>query len=81
MAGSIPFVHNSGGQVEIVGRDPRLCYENEEAAEKISAVLGDRAMLAALREMLAHQRKLFTVERFRIGMRAAVEEVIGASCG
>ena len=79
MAGCVPFVHNSGGQVEIVGRDPRLCYEDEEATEKISAVLGDRATLTALREMLAAQRELFTVERFRIGMRAAVEEVIAAS--
>ncbi len=81
MAGCIPFVHNSGGQVEIVGRDPRLCYEDEEAADKISAVLGDPAARAALRPMLVQQRELFTVDRFRIGMRAAVEQVIGASSG
>jgi glycosyltransferase involved in cell wall biosynthesis len=81
LAGCVPFVHDSGGQVEIVGRDPRLCYQDEDAVEKISAVLGDGEMCAALREMLAAQRGLFTVERFRTGLRAAVEELIGASCG
>ncbi len=81
MAGCVPFVHDSGGQVEIVGRDPRLCYEDEDAVEKISAVLADGKMREALREMLAARRELFTLERFRAGLRAAVEELMRDSCG
>ena len=34
-AGCIPFVHDSGGQVEIVGQDSRLCFNEETASERL----------------------------------------------
>lgn len=76
MAGCIPFVHDSGGQVEIVGSDPRLCYRDDDAADKISAVLSSEDVQASLRGSLAERRELFTVERFMEGIRDAVSSAI-----
>jgi glycosyltransferase involved in cell wall biosynthesis len=73
MAGCIPFVHNSGGQTEITGADPRLCYEDSEAAEKITAVLTNAPLQKELLQSLASRRQLFTVEHFVQGIRAAVQ--------
>ena len=72
MAGCIPFVHNSGGQVEITGSDPRLCYEDDEAAAKISAVLDSVELQRDLLGSLAARRELFTVDRFVAGIRGAL---------
>ncbi len=72
MAGAIPFVHDSGGQVEIVGREPRLCYRDEDAADKIGAVLTNAELQASLRSFLAARRELFTVGRFMQEIRGAV---------
>jgi len=76
MAGAIPFVHNSGGQVEIVGGDRRLCYGDEEAEEKIGAVLASEELRASLRQSLLARRELFTVNRFMDGIRDAVGSAI-----
>ncbi len=73
MAGCIPFVHNSGGQTEITGADPRLCYEDSEAAEKITAVLTNAPLQEELLESLAQRRELFTVEHFVEQIRTAVQ--------
>ena len=73
MAGGIPFVHNSGGQVEISGRDPRLCFTTQEdAVEKITAVMRDDLAQEAILESLASRKKMFTCERFVEGIREAV---------
>jgi hypothetical protein len=73
MSGGIPFVHNSGGQVEISGRDPRLCFTTQEdAVEKITAVIRDGRAQEAVLESLAPRRKIFTCERFVEGIREAV---------
>jgi glycosyltransferase involved in cell wall biosynthesis len=73
MTGGIPFVHNSGGQVEISGCDPRLCFTTQEdAVEKITAVIRDGRAQEAVLESLAPRRKMFTCERFVEGIREAV---------
>jgi glycosyltransferase involved in cell wall biosynthesis len=73
MGGGIPFVHNSGGQVEISGRDPRLCFTTQEdAVEKITAVMRDHGAQEAILESLAPRKKMFTCERFVEGIREAV---------
>jgi glycosyltransferase involved in cell wall biosynthesis len=73
ISGGIPFVHNSGGQVEISGCDPRLCFTTQEdAVEKITAVMRDDRAQGAVLESLAPRRKMFTPERFVEGIREAV---------
>jgi glycosyltransferase involved in cell wall biosynthesis len=76
MAGCIPFVHASGGQVEIAGNDPRLCYSDSDAADKIGAVLGSGDLQAALQRSLSPRRELFTVERFTEQIREAAKSAI-----
>jgi len=74
MSGGIPFVHNSGGQVEISGRDPRLCFTTQEdAVGKITVVMRDEGVQAAILESLAPRRKMFTCQRFMEGIREAVQ--------
>jgi glycosyltransferase involved in cell wall biosynthesis len=77
MAGCIPFVHASGGQVEIAGSDPRLCYLDEEAVPKIRAMLDSPESQSSVRAQLAQRRHLFSVDRFRRRIRDAVAEAIG----
>jgi glycosyltransferase involved in cell wall biosynthesis len=60
MSGGIPFVHASGGQVEITGRDPRLCFTTQaEAVQKILAVMGDGGAQATILADLAPRRRMF----------------------
>lgn len=76
MAGCIPFVHASGGQVEISGRDERLCFTSEEdAVEKISAVIQNSTLQQVMRTSLARRRQLFSTERFVNDFRGFVEEL------
>jgi glycosyltransferase involved in cell wall biosynthesis len=73
MTGGIPFVHDSGGQVEISGRDPRLCFTTQEdAVGKIEAVMQNGCAQLAILESLAPRRKMFTPARFVEGIREAV---------
>ena len=73
LAGCIPFVHDSGGQVEIVGRDSRLCFTSaDDAVEKIDSVLNDAALQYSLGESLVGRRSLFGTERFKTELCAAV---------
>jgi hypothetical protein len=69
-AGCIPFVHNSGGQVEIVGRDERLCYTTTtEAAAKFVSVMRNQAWQQELRDAVLRRSELFTPEAFVTGFR------------
>ncbi len=78
-AGCIPFVHASGGQVEIVDRDPRLCYSTaEDAARKILAVLRDRALQDQLRTAVHRRSERFTSETFVAGFLEYVERFLAA---
>jgi glycosyltransferase involved in cell wall biosynthesis len=74
-AGCIPFVHNSGGQVEIVGGDARLTFDSvEDAAEKIKRVIENRALQNQLRAQMVDRRSWFTAERFCDSVREIVTE-------
>ncbi len=69
-AGCIPFVPDTGGQVEIVEEDPHLTYGDPgEAVKKISRVLGDEHLQAGLREKLHAGTGRFSVERFQERIR------------
>ncbi|MBZ5609585.1 MAG: glycosyltransferase [Acidobacteriia bacterium] len=64
-AGCILFVHNSGGPVEIVGKDPRLAFDGvADAVEKIVRVLEDQALERELRSQVAERRNVFSTDRF-----------------
>jgi glycosyltransferase involved in cell wall biosynthesis len=80
MGGGIPFVHDSGGQVEISGRATRLCFTTQEdAVEKITAVMRDERAQEAILESLAPRKKMFTCERFVQGIRETVGSCL--ECG
>jgi glycosyltransferase involved in cell wall biosynthesis len=75
-AGCIVFTPNSGGQVEIVGQDERLSYDgDEQAVEKITAVLGDSEMQRVLVEHLRGCASCFSTDRFVREIRRVVGEV------
>jgi glycosyltransferase involved in cell wall biosynthesis len=72
LAGCIPFVHASGGQVEIVGNHPALCFDSrEDAVEKIVRVLRDEQLQGELRDFLQPRAELFMPVTF---MRRVLEE-------
>jgi glycosyltransferase involved in cell wall biosynthesis len=74
-AGMIVWVPRGGGQMEIVGDEPLLLYDEEaEAAEKIVRVLGDDASQRRLREHLEARSALFGTNRFENEVRAIVAE-------
>jgi glycosyltransferase involved in cell wall biosynthesis len=65
-AGNIVFVPNDGGQVEIVGNNQSLVYENsEDAIKKIIKVLSDDELQGSLREFLFKYVNEFTLEKFK----------------
>ena len=64
-AGMIPFVHNSGGQVEIVAKDQRLIYGSiDDAVEKIKLVLESQDNDGLL-DTLEQNKIQFTREEFK----------------
>ena len=76
-AGCIPFVHASGGQVEIVDEDARLCYTTaEDAAAKILAVLRDRGMQNELRTTVRRRSRRFSPEAFVAGFLDRVAKLL-----
>ncbi len=73
-AGCIPFVHDSGGQVEIVDSDPRLCYSStEDAVAKIVTLMGDTVLQDELRGKVAGIAEGFSPESFAAGLLNHVE--------
>ncbi len=76
-SGCIVFVHNSGGQVEIVGRDPRLCYDNDkDAVTKIARVAGSAALQTSILASLATRQNIFRPEQFMRGLRTIVDRMM-----
>ncbi|HUI79718.1 MAG TPA: glycosyltransferase [Bryobacteraceae bacterium] len=72
-AGAIPFVHNSGGPVEIVGGRPELCFNSvREAAGKIAAVLASPPLQQELHQFAQNRRDCFSAENFCRGLRNLV---------
>ncbi len=79
LAGCIPFVHDSGGQVEI-SADKRLCFSSEEdAVRKIRAVLQDEELQHAILRSLEPRRQMFTTAQFVDGFRAAARDAMARS--
>ncbi len=74
-AGAIVWVPKGGGQMEIVGNEPALIYDSEEdAAEKIGAVLSDPAAQDRQRQALATRAEMFSIDRFVREVRAIVND-------
>jgi glycosyltransferase involved in cell wall biosynthesis len=64
-AGAIVWVPRGGGQMEVVANEPALMYDSEdEAVEKILAVMADAAEQARLRHGLAATSDWFSTARF-----------------
>lgn len=64
-AGQIVWVPRGGGQMEIVGEEPALMYDtDDEAVEKILAVMANPAEQTRLRDLLAARGRLFSTDRF-----------------
>ncbi|MEO0236271.1 MAG: glycosyltransferase [candidate division WOR-3 bacterium] len=73
--GLIVFVHNSGGQVEIV-QDPALIYNAEEdAVIKIERILRDESLQISLHQTLLKRGLIFSVEAFTEKIRQLTEEL------
>jgi glycosyltransferase involved in cell wall biosynthesis len=73
-AGCLVWVHDGGGQVEIVD-DPRLIYGSvEDAVARIVATIRDPHETATLRKHLAERGALFSTERFMREVRTAVAD-------
>jgi len=76
--GTLPFVAEGGGQVELVNRQPELIYSNrEEAVELIDDVLSDRMGEQRLRESLPDVKSDLSQSRFQNQIRDIVNEQIG----
>jgi glycosyltransferase involved in cell wall biosynthesis len=74
-AGCITFVHNSGGQVEIVGGDPRLTFETaDDAAERIASVIENPPLEQELRGQVAERKNWFTTDTFCESVREVVSQ-------
>ncbi|MEZ5393019.1 MAG: glycosyltransferase [Bryobacterales bacterium] len=75
-AGCIPFVHDSGGPPEIIGGHSELAFRSDEdAVEKICAVLASEALQQSLLARLEPQRELFSEQRFMDEIRQEVERM------
>jgi glycosyltransferase involved in cell wall biosynthesis len=75
-AGCITFVPNGGGQMEIVNH-PELIYGNDDdAVQKIVAVLENPALQEALRSHLAQGAARFSVREFEARIRVIVREFL-----
>lgn len=74
--GCIVFVPDGGGQIDIVGAEPRLRYRSvAEAAANITAVMQQHDEQARLREHLRARRPLFGPDRFVSEIQTIVDEV------
>jgi hypothetical protein len=80
-AGCILFVPNSGGQVEIVGLDERLTYDDNDAVERILSVMDSPALQRKLLDLLGTRQQLFSTQRFVAEFKAAVRRFLDNSNG
>ena len=73
-AGSIVWVPNGGGQVEIVGHEDLIYESVNDAARKILRVLGDEERQSALLHHLSGKAELYSSGRFMSETRRVVGE-------
>jgi glycosyltransferase involved in cell wall biosynthesis len=73
--GALPFVHDSGGQREIVDRRSELLYNDvNEAVATLDGVLGDEDRQYRLRKTLPDVEARYGRERFRETIRTTVDQ-------
>jgi glycosyltransferase involved in cell wall biosynthesis len=78
-AGCIVFVPDNGGPVEIIGEHPGLRYRSdEEAVEKICAMLASEAAQGEARQHLARRAEQFSEEHFMQGLRMQLAEFLAS---
>ena len=76
-AGCVVFVPRNGGQVEVIGHEPGLMYDSDDqAVERICAVLESDAEQTRLRDILAAHMLDFTEEQFMRQLRGIVHEFV-----
>lgn len=74
-AGVIVWVPQGGGQMEVVGREPMLMYDtDDQAVERISAVLSSEAEQDRLRVHLAQHSQQFSTANFVTRVREIVDQ-------
>ncbi len=78
-AGCITFAPVEGGPTEILGHDALLYHGDDDAVEKICAVLSRRQLQASLLDHLRRQGEGYSAERFMRDLRAAVEKFLAKS--
>jgi glycosyltransferase involved in cell wall biosynthesis len=79
-AGCIPFVHDSGGPVEIVGGCEELRFRDAASgAQAVAAAMRDPARQESLRRFLAARRNLFSAEEFCGSLRRLAGEFCESS--
>ena len=78
-AGCITFAPAEGGPAEILSHEALLYRDDEDAVEKICAVLSRPALQATLLEHLGRQAEKFSAENFMRDLRAAVEKFLAKS--
>lgn len=75
--GMIPFVPNSGGQVEIVDGHDSLCYESvDDAVAAMISLLDDPEAAQAVRRSLPDMKERFGAERFKRRLAELVDQEI-----
>jgi len=75
--GAIPFVHDSGGQREIVNKEENLCYQSiSDAVEKIERVLDNPGKQHRLRASLPDIEGRFGKQRFQREIRQTVTRAL-----
>lgn len=78
-AGCVPFLHNSGGQVEIVGNNPALLYSSaDDAVARILRVLRSPELQTKLHHELRRRAGLFTSDAFVAGFRQVVSRFVAS---
>ena len=75
--GCVVFVPNDGGQVEIVGKNERLCYNSpEDAVVKVAQVLEDADTQYELHTRLAERAEQLSTEQFHNKLNKIVENTL-----
>jgi len=78
-AGTIPFVPDSGGQVEIVQELDILTYNSvTDAVEKADTVLSNQDIQRSIRDSFPDIEKQFGPERFKQEIRTVVDETLSS---
>ena len=76
-AGCLPFVHDSGGPVEIVGGRRELRFSDAgEGAERLAGVMRDGELEAELRRFTAARQNIFSAEAFCQQLFRAISQKI-----